>query len=303
MRVLVTGANGFLGRHLVEALAASGATPIALSLESRGLPEGIEFIAGDIRDGAALGDLVRRLEPDAVVHLAALSHVGASWREIPSYYAVNVEGSENVFRAAAGRRVLFTSSAEVYGVVPESDQPIGEDRPLAPRSPYALTKAAGERLALAAGATVVRLFNLLGSGQAPTFALPSFAQQLAAIAAGEREPVLRVGNLEARRDFVDVRDAVDAVQLLLHRGAGATTYNLASGRAYSIAEMLDRLRALADVPVRLELDPGRLRPTDIPKLAGRADRLAALGWTPTRGVECALAELWAAARAERGLDA
>ncbi|MCM2268566.1 MAG: NAD-dependent epimerase/dehydratase family protein, partial [Thermoanaerobaculia bacterium] len=295
MRVLVTGANGFLGRHLVEALRASGATPVALALDCSGLPAGVEFVGADVRDRAALADHVRRIAPEVVVHLAALSHVGGSWTDIPSYYAVNVEGSENLFAAAAGRRVLFASSAEVYGAVPEREQPIGEEQPLAPRSPYALTKAAGERLAVAAGATVVRLFNLLGPGQAKSFALPSFADQLAAVAAGEREEVLRVGNLEARRDFVHVQDAVDALLLLLERGAPATSYNLASGKARSIAEMLDRLRALSGVAVRLELDPERLRPTDIPKLAGRAERLAALGWTPSRGVDAALAGLWAEA--------
>lgn len=303
MRVVVTGANGFLGRHLVEALAASGGTPVALSIERGGLPESVEYVAVDVRDRAALAEQVRRVAPEAIVHLAALSHVGKSWSEIASYYAVNVEGSENLFAAAAGRRVLFASSAEVYGAVPEREQPIAEDQPLAPRSPYALTKAAGERLAVAAGATVVRLFNLVGAGQATSFALPSFADQLAAIAAGRREAVLRVGNLEARRDFVNVRDAVDALLLLLAHGERATSYNLASGAALSIAEMLDRLRALAGVPVRLELDAERLRPTDIPKLAGRATRLTALGWTPRRGVDAALAELWAEARAAHGLAA
>lgn len=302
MRVLVTGANGFLGRHLVEALRASGATPVALALDCAGLPAGVEFVGADVRDRAALADHVRRIAPEVVVHLAALSHVGGSWTDIPSYYAVNVEGSENLFAAAAGRRVLFASSAEVYGAVPEREQPIGEEQPLAPRSPYALTKAAGERLAVGAGATVVRMFNLLGPGQAKSFALPSFADQLAAVAAGEREEVLRVGNLEARRDFVHVQDAVDALLLLLERGAPATSYNLASGKARSIAEMLDRLRALSGVAVRLELDPERLRPTDIPKLAGRAERLAALGWTPSRGVDAALAGLWAEARERHGLD-
>jgi GDP-4-dehydro-6-deoxy-D-mannose reductase len=301
VRILVTGANGFLGRHLVEALAAAGETPIALSIERAGLPDGVEFVAADVRDRDGLSAAVRRIDPDAIVHLAALSHVGSSWSEIPSYYAVNVAGSENLFAAAGGRRVLFASSAEVYGAVPANEQPIAEERPLAPRSPYALTKAAGERLALQFGVTVVRLFNLLGPGQAPTFALPSFADQLAAIAAGEREPVLRVGNLEARRDFVHVRDAADALRLLLARGERGTSYNLASGTAHSIAEMLDRLRTLAGVPVRLELDPERLRPTDIPALAGRAERLAALGWRPERGVDAALAELWAEARAAHGV--
>jgi GDP-4-dehydro-6-deoxy-D-mannose reductase len=303
VRVLVTGANGFLGRRVVAALGAAGATPIGLALDAGGVDEGVESVTVDVRDRAAIAAAVSRLAPEAIVHLAALSHVGASWQRLADYFAVNFLGTENVLAAAAGRRVLFASSAEVYGAVPESEQPLDEERPLAPRSPYALTKAAGERLARGAGAVTMRLFNLVGAGQSTAFALPSFADQLAAIATGERAPVLRVGSLEMRRDFVPVADAVSATTLLLERGEPGTAYNVATGRASSIAEMLDRLRAVSGVVAAVEIDPSRVRPIDIPLLVGRADRLAALGWRPCGCLEAALGELWAEARAAHGIGA
>jgi GDP-4-dehydro-6-deoxy-D-mannose reductase len=233
-----------------------------------------------------------------IVHLAALSHVGESWRRMPDYFDVNVLGTEIVAGAAAGRRLLFASTAEVYGVVPDEAQPIVESRAPAPRSPYALTKAAAERLALAAGAVVVRLFNLAGSGQAASFALPSFARQLAAIARGAAPPVLKVGNLTAYRDFVHVDDAVEAIALLAERGEVGSVYNLASGHAVSIADALERLRTVSGVAARFEEDPERLRPVDTPLLAGDAGRLRALGWQPRRCFDDALADLWAEAQAE-----
>jgi len=300
VRVLVTGANGFLGRHLVEALLGRGDDPVAVSLERGPLPADLPFHPVDVRDRAGLEATFDAVDPDVVVHLAALSHVGESWKRMDEYFAINVVGCENVVAAARGRRVLFASSAEVYGCVPESEQPISEERPLAPRSPYALTKAAAERLAAAAGATAVRMFNLVGPGQTANFALPSFAAQLAEIAAGRRAGVLQVGNLEARRDFVAVDDAVSGFLLLIDRAATGTAYNIASGRALSIREALGRLLAIAGVEARIEVDPQRVRPLDVPMLAGDNARLRALGWEPRHGLDGALAGLWREARAACG---
>jgi GDP-4-dehydro-6-deoxy-D-mannose reductase len=297
VRVLVTGANGFLGRHLVAALARAGDEPVGLALERGVVPASVPFVVADVTDREAVERAVDETDPDAIVHLAALSHVGESWQRIDRYWAVNVVGTDHVAAAARGRRLVFSSSAEVYGAVDELELPIAESRPPSPRSPYALTKAIGERTALAAGAVVPRFFNLLGAGQAPGFALPSFAAQLAAIARGEREPVLAVGNLAARRDFVHVEDAVDAVTTLLAHGEPGELYNVAAGEARSIADVLERLIAVAGVAARTEVDPERVRPIDVPALAGDASRLSALGWRPERGVEQALAELWAEASA------
>ncbi len=239
--------------------------------------------------------VVREADPDAVVHLAGLSHVGESWARMPEYFQVNVLGTENLLAAAAGRRVVVASSAEVYGAVPEAEQPIDERRDLAPQTPYALTKAAAERLALASGAVVTRSFTLVGPGQSTRFALPAFAAQLAAIARGEREAVLRVGNLSARRDFLHVDDGVESYRLLAESGRPGEIYNVASGQAWSLAEALERLMAISGVRARIEVDPARMRAVDLPLLLGDAGRMRALGWRPRRSLDDALADLWAEA--------
>lgn len=298
LRILVTGATGFVGRRLVGRLAAAGHRVGAVAIDQHEQSAAADRFAVDIRDAAALAGVVARFAPDRIVHLAALSHVGESWRRIPDYFAINVLGVEHILAAARGCPALFMSSAEVYGLVPDEAQPISELRPLAPRNPYALTKAAAERLALAAGATVVRSFNLIGAGQAPSFALPSFAAQLAAIERGA-PPLLSVGNLSARRDFLHIEDAVAALARLAESPQPGVVFNLASGIDHSIAELLERLIALSGLAVRCAEDPEKLRPVDVPRLCGDASRLRALGWEPERGVEAALTDLFAEARAHR----
>jgi GDP-4-dehydro-6-deoxy-D-mannose reductase len=298
MHLLLTGVGGFVGSRLARLLLAHGERVSGTFFEEVPRAPGVTLYEANLLDAAAMAAAVRAAAPDAVVHLAGLSHVGESWTNMAEYFRVNVLGTENLLAAAAGRRVVVASSAEVYGVVPESEQPIGEQRQLDPRTPYALTKAAAERLALGRGAVVARCFNLVGPGQSARFALPAFAAQLAAIARGEREAVLRVGNLSARRDFVHVDDGAEAYRLLAERGLPGETYNLASGRAFSLAEALDRLIAIAaiaattGVRVRVEIDPERVRAVDLPLLAGDAGRLRALGWEPRRGLDEALADLW-----------
>ncbi len=301
LRILVTGGTGFVGRRLTARLAEAGHAVGAMAIDRHELPATVSRFALDVRDLAALRGAVADFAPDRIVHLAALSHVGESWRRIPDYFAVNVLGVEHVLSAAEGCPVLFMSSAEVYGLVPDESQPIPESRAVSPRTPYALTKAAAERIALAAGATVVRSFNLIGAGQAASFALPSFAAQLDAIERGA-EPVLRVGNLSARRDFVHVEDAVGALAMLAGEPRPGEIFNLASGEDHSISELLDRLIALSGLAVRCEEDPEKLRPVDVPRLCGDAARLRALGWAPVRGVDVALADLFAEARTRGGRE-
>lgn len=303
MRVLVTGASGFVGRHVVACLQEAGDEVAGTCWgECANLPS-VELHELDLGDRPGFERLLAAFRPDAVVHLAGLSHVGRSWGHLPEYYTVNVAGTENLLRAARGTRgadgapprVIIASSAEVYGAVPEAEQPLGEERVLSPGTPYALTKAACERLALAlAGesAIVVRSFNLIGPGQAKIFALPSFAAQLAEIRAGRSEPVLAVGNLAARRDFVHVGAAARAFALLVRQGEPGTVYNLASGEERSIAQALDRLIEVSGLDVRLAPDPERMRPVDQPLLVGDPGRLRALGWAPTPDFDAAIHELW-----------
>ncbi|MCP4662618.1 MAG: NAD-dependent epimerase/dehydratase family protein [bacterium] len=300
MKVLITGISGFVGCHLTRRLAAAGMRVSGLSTDDvtgiDGVPElVVEHV--DILDVDALNAAVERSAPDVVVHLAALSHVGASWNRPGDYLRVNFVGTRNLVRAAEGRKVLFASSAEVYGKVADEEQPIREQQPLNPLSPYAMTKACAERVALDHGALVVRSFNAVGPGQARNFAMPSFANQLAAIKRGERgerEPVIKVGDLSPRRDFLHVADAAAGWQLLIEKGEAGQVYNLAGGEPFSILEALNRLILVSGVQAKLEQDPKRTRPADLPLLCGDAGRLHELGWKPEHDLSEALRDLWKA---------
>lgn len=292
MRILVTGVSGFIGARLARALVDAGHRVAGTYIEDALRMEGVSLHRADLRDREMLAAALAESRPEVVVHLAGLSHVGASWRRSSDYFQVNVLGTENLLAAAGDARVVVASSSEVYGRVPEAEQPIAEDRPPAPRNPYALTKAAAERLALAAGASVVRSFNVVGPGQAAAFALPSFARQLAAIARGEVRAVLEVGNLEPRRDFLHVDDAADAYALLVERGRPGEIYNLGSGRARRVGEMLERLIGISGLEVEVRVDPERCRTDDLPLLLADCGRLRALGWEPRRPLDDALAGLW-----------
>jgi GDP-4-dehydro-6-deoxy-D-mannose reductase len=295
MRMLVTGVGGFLGGHLAERLLDRGHHVVGTTWGTTSDLSRVELHEVDLLDATGLHAVVRAANPEAIIHLAGLSHVGESWQRPADYFQVNVLGTENVLDAASGLgncRVLLASSAEVYGLVPQERQPIVETEPVAPRTPYALTKAAAERLTVRAGGIVARCFNLVGPGQSDRFALPAFATQLAAIKKGEQEAVLKVGNLSARRDFVHVADGVAALAQLAEQGNPGEIYNVASGRSFSIAEALDRLISISGQSVEIREDPERLRPVDMPLLEGDASKLRALGWKPERDLDAALGELW-----------
>lgn len=295
MRVLITGVSGFLGGHLARRLAGQGHLVVGTSLgETPVVPAAVDIVELDLRDAEAVAAVVEQSNPEIIYHLAGLTHVGSSWQRMADYYQVNLEGTGHLMSAAVGRQVVFASSAEIYGLVPESEQPIAETRPAAPRSPYALTKAAAEHLVRAPGGRVVRLFNIVGPGQAPQFALPSFACQLHAIATGNAEAVLKVGNLEARRDFTHVLDAVDGLTRVGERGANGAIYNLGTGTAHSIRKALGMLMEIAGVGAEISIDPERLRPVDIPLLQADASRLKSIGWSPNFDLREALVDLWSA---------
>ncbi len=307
-RVLVTGAEGFVGSRLVPRLVARGTTVIAchapgtvaVNDDFSGARAPVEHIGLDIRDRDAVDRVFRDTSPDSVVHLAGLSDVADSWRRIDDYYQVNVEGAEHVARAARALssrcRLVVASSAEVYGAIPEAELPAREDRGLEPGSPYALTKAAVERLSLPLGAIVVRSFNLIGPGQGANFALPSFATQLAAIEAGAEQPVLHTGNLTPRRDFVHVDDGADAYALLVEHGEPGSVYNVAQGQAIELQAALRQLIGISGLEVEIRQDPDRMRPADVPVMCGDARRLRALGWRPKRSFDQALEAIWEDAR-------
>ncbi|HEY0553619.1 MAG TPA: NAD-dependent epimerase/dehydratase family protein [Thermoanaerobaculia bacterium] len=302
MRVLITGVGGFVGMRLARHLLArgdrvSGTYIDAVPVMDGEIMEGVELHEADILNRSALERAMRSAKPDAIVNLAGLSHIGESWdwQRMSDYYWVNVAGTENVLAAAAAcgnPPVVIASSGDVYGTVPESEQPIPESHPVAPQTPYALTKAAAERIAAAHSAVIVRSFNLIGPGQAPKFALASWASQLAAIRRGERPPVLEVGDLSTARDFIHVDDGAEAYRLLAETGERGSVYNLASGQAVTMAEALKRLLAISGVEAEVKEGAYPPRPFDIPRLSGDAGRLRALGWAPRRTLDDALQDIW-----------
>jgi GDP-4-dehydro-6-deoxy-D-mannose reductase len=292
VRVLVTGALGFVGRHLVHHLEDQGDE---VALLDRHAPEPV-----DITDGAAVRAAIAAARPEAVYHLAGWADVGASWSDPLSVLRLNAEGTLNVLeacRAADVQRVLAVASADVYGVVREADLPLTEDAPLRPTSPYAATKVAADALAHQAflghglGVLRVRPFNHLGPGQSEHFVAPAIA---ARIARAERDghDSVAVGNLTPRRDVTDVRDVVRAYRLLVERGEPGEVYNVCSGRDLAIQELADRLVAMADRPLALVPDPALVRPVDLPVLRGDCTKLqAATGWSPQIPIEQTLADL------------
>ncbi|HMC39999.1 MAG TPA: GDP-mannose 4,6-dehydratase [Acidimicrobiales bacterium] len=291
MKVLVTGSKGFVGQWLIAHLEEQGDEVIGLDTEV------------DITEPAGLRDVVTTAAPDAICHLAALASVGASWGASEATYQVNTVGTANVLDAAlacaARPRVLLISSSEVYGRVTPADLPLGEDRPFAPVSPYAASKAAAELIGLQAwlgsGLEVVRArpFNHTGPGQRRDFVVPALAAQVAQAAQAGSDG-LHTGNLDARRDLSDVRDVVRAYRLLLTDGQAGAVYNVCRGEAVSIRAIAERLLAIAGLDLPIVVDAERLRPVEIPELRGDPTRIGgAVGWEPVYDLERTLADVLA----------
>ena len=317
MRVLVTGAGGFVAPHLVELLRAEepGAvlygTVRPQTSVARGPGVGITLVEADLNDPAAALAVMDEVAPERIVHLAGQSSVHRSWIEPGATLRSNVLGLVNLLDAVRRRglrpAVLVVGSAEEYGLALPGEIPLHEDTPLRPSSPYAVSKVAQAALARlygpAGGMKVVltRTFHHTGPGRGEAFAESSFARQIAEIEAGLRPAVLRVGNLDSVRDYTDVRDVVRAYWMLLDRGEDGQVYNVCSGRGRTIREMLDALLALSSSRVELRVDPARLRPSDVPALVGDPARLcAATGWAPRVPLEQTLGELLASWRQRVG---
>ena len=290
---LVTGAAGFVGGHLIDLLGARGADVVAWYRSGGTAPPGatssshVTWQAVDLLDAAHVRREIADLRPAAVYHCAGAAHVGLSWGDAARTLAINVRATHNLLdglrRAKVSAKVIIPSSAMVYA---PADRALAEDDPLIPRSPYALSKLAQEMEGIRAigdglGVTIARAFNHMGPRQDPHFAASGFARRIADIEAGRWEPEIAVGNLDARRDLTDVRDTIRAYRLILERGTPGRPYNVCSGRAITIRELLDRLLARARVPIRVRVDAARLRPNDVPLLLGDPTRIQTeLGWEP-----------------------
>jgi GDP-4-dehydro-6-deoxy-D-mannose reductase len=310
-RVLVTGVSGFVGGHLVPRLAENGFTVTGLGSEPAVGPAraalGDDLIA-DLRDPAAVRAAVTAARPDAVVHLAAQSSAARSFADPTATFHVNTIGTWNLLEAvrdaAPHARVLCVGTGEAYGSQPSGSH-VAEDEPFRPASPYALSKAAADAMAeLAAsqwGLAVVRTrsFGHTGPGQTPTFVVPAWAQQIAAIERGAAEPVLRVGNLDVVRDLTDVRDVVAAYVALLAHGLPGAAYNVCRGEGLRLADVARQLCALARTAIQVVVDPERVRPVDVQWLVGDPGRIARdTGWRAAIPFERTLADVleeWRAA--------
>jgi GDP-4-dehydro-6-deoxy-D-mannose reductase len=308
VRLLVTGAGGFVGGHLADFLRAEhpevevhGVSLPQGAVAWRAAP-GARMVEADLTDPAATRAVVEDVRPDRILHLAGQSSVQLSWLDPGGTLRANVLGIVHLLDAvrALGLRppVLVVGSAEEYGPVRPEEMPIREETPLRPASPYAVSKVAQGALALLYGpagglrVALTRTFHHTGPGRGEAFAESSFARQIAEIEAGRREPVLRVGNLDAVRDFADVRDVVRAYWMLLEKGEGGRAYNVCTGRGRRIRELLDILLAASVARVEVRTDPERLRPSDVPAQVGDPGRLrAATGWGPRIPLERSLHDL------------
>lgn len=289
MRALITGGNGFVGRHLQTHLESLGDTVAILDLPL------------NITNYQAVRDAVADARPEAIYHLAALSHVGTSWQNPSAVVDVNVAGTTNVLSAARevvpAATILFISSADVYGPRTPQEMPLRESTEPRPTSPYAASKLAGEVFAQQAvqgfGQRVViaRPFNHVGPGQSVSFFIPGITSRM--VAATQRGITdIAVGNLTSRRDFTDVRDVVRAYRMLIEHGVAGEIYVIASGRDVMMQDVADELRQLVNPQLRFVEDPALLRPVDVPLLRGDASKLeAATGWRPEISWSATLADI------------
>jgi GDP-4-dehydro-6-deoxy-D-mannose reductase len=300
-RVLITGLGGFVGRHLGVLLAKAGDGEVFGSVVKADLGRELPLpedhvLACDLLDAGAVTRLIDTVRPGRIYHIAGVAEVGRSWEDPGPAYRVNVLGQLNLLQAVVAicpdSRVLVVGSAGEYGLVRQSDCPIGEDHPLAPADPYGVSKAAQDLMAqqyfLGYGTDIVRTrsFNHIGPGQSTGFLVGRVARMVAEVEKGLREPVADFGDLSARRDFTDVRDVVRAYQLLMERGAAGEAYNVCSGTAVPVAEVVRMALALGKVPIEFRINADRERPTDLPLLLGDNSKLRSVtGWEPTIPLE------------------
>lgn len=295
MQILVTGASGFAGQHLVRHLASvqkeatihgtTYRTPISQ------LVAGAKYITINLADAKDVHNLIGTIQPDVIYHLAAHASPRKSldyaWQTIEA----NVRSQLNIIEACVALnlrpRILTVSSAEIYDTAPPVEMPIPETCAFLPKNPYSLSKITQDMMGLQYFLTHqfpiirVRAFNHTGPGQRPNFVAPDFALQITRIEQGLQDPIMYVGNLSAKRDFTDVRDVVRAYHLIMQQGTVGEAYNVASNKAFSIQYLLDTLLSHTETSIDVQVDPAKLRPVDVPVVQGDNRRLReATGWQP-----------------------
>jgi GDP-4-dehydro-6-deoxy-D-mannose reductase len=308
LKALITGISGFVGTHLSQYLLEQTDWEVAGTVFG---PYGsikpwwdrLEIYPAELSRLEVVVFILEQVRPDCIFHLAAQPMVSLSHRDPWGTLENNIRMQLNVLQALVElamvhTRLLVVGSSEVYGPVRPEELPIRETQPFRPANPYAVSKIAQDMLGLqyylthGVQAIRARPFNHIGAGQRPGFVVPDFAQQIAAIEAGQAPPVIRVGNLSARRDFTDVRDVVRAYHLLITQGKPGEVYNIGSGQSHSIQKVLDELRSLSQVEITVERDPARMRPSDTPNVICDATKLnRQTGWQPTIPFEQSLGDV------------
>lgn len=299
VKVFITGATGFVGSHLIDFLLRMDGVQIFAARRRRSdmslveqVGSRVNWVEMDVTDAHSVLTAIRDVEPDRIFHLAAQSFVPTSWKALQETVMTNVIGTVNLLEACRtiglGARIHVAGSSEEYGLVRPEEVPITERNPLRPLSPYGVSKVAADLLgqqyyhSYGLAVVVTRAFNHTGPRRGEVFVSSNFAKQIAEIEAGLREPTIRVGNLESKRDFTDVRDIVRAYWLALDRGRPGHVYNVCSGNAMTIRELLEILIDLSRVTeIRVECDPQRMRPSDVPLLQGDYSLFhEETGWRP-----------------------
>jgi GDP-4-dehydro-6-deoxy-D-mannose reductase len=297
MKVLITGITGFAGSHLADFILEEHTDVQVYGMirwrsrreNIRHLQDKVELVEADLKDMVSLKKCLAQIKPDRIFHLAAQSFVPTSWTCPTETFAINSIGQINLFEALLSLglkpRIQIAGSSEEYGMVYEDEVPMKETNPLRPLSPYAVSKVAQDLLAYqyhqSYGLPAVRTrgFNHTGPRRGEVFICSNFARQIAEIESGKREPVIYVGNLEAKRDFTDVRDMVRAYWLSLEKGEPGDVYNIGSGTTHKIKDVLNMLLSMTDAQVKVEVDPSRLRPSDVPILLADSTKFRRVtGW-------------------------
>lgn len=307
MRALITGMNGFAGSHLAEFLLTQPnvqvwGTGLGSTMHLTHLGSRVTFIPGDLTDARVVENLLTQTQPTHIYHLAGQAFAPISWQDPWATLETNIRAQVNLLHTAArlktSARILVIGSLDEYGRVEPRDLPITEATPLRPDSPYGVSKIAQDFLGLQyflshhLHIVRVRPSNHIGPRQNEQFVTSDFAKQIAEIEAGQRAPVLYVGNLSAERDFTDVRDMVRAYYLALERGIAGEVYNIGSARAVSIQTIVETLLRFSRVPIRIEVDPARIRPSDTPTLYCDTTKFRAqTGWSPTIPLEQSLRDI------------
>lgn len=304
MKALITGIAGFAGSHLAEYLLAHTELEVSGIIHRRDeniahLQDRLALLRGDLRDADSVRSILAQVSPDYVFHLAAQAFVPPSWRDPWGTLENNIRPTLNILEAVVALgikpKILIVGSADEYGLVREDELPISEDAPLRPYSPYAVSKIAQDMLGyqyhVSHKLPIVRVrpFNHIGPRQSEAFVAADFAKQIAEAERGLRQPVIKVGNLEAKRDFSDVRDIVRGYHLTLTHGELGEVYNLGAEQAFSIRELLDRLLGMSAIPLEVEQDPARLRPSDVPIVVSDCTKIRKqTGWRPQIPIEQSL---------------